>query len=652
MPKQHTLFGRPIPRFTIRRLTVLLFGISVFALAAISTLPSSIPSSPSQSAYHDRKISVANIGDKFSKSVLNPFRQPSHPPPRQKNDTYDGSSWWADWKWLSVPFSSSLTLEEDRALLPPLRDRPLIFCYYDATLKKSREEKDAESELLLTWRRAWWAQGFRPTIISASEAMNNPKYQEFQRMGAEPDMKADMMRWLAWEATGAGLLAEYTVLPMGPSDDPLLSYLRRGEYPQLTRWKGLDGALLAGMETDVNKAIRSLMDRMPVPEKSVMAALGQGSFKVDTSSKALGYYSSKVVEKSYTKVGKHLANGKAKGLGYLNRLINSHLQIAWQNSFPDGIEVLKPLPEHTTTMVSGAFKLAHSLASCPDSPIPSSCPPQLRRCTPCIADSTLMKITTPSQYRNSSRAYTIGTVPHPWTLASLHNMKDSLDVAWIRRESPRDAWLAAVMQDLLGDKVSGDRRVMRFKQAVADEHATAHALWLTAEADIPNDLEWHFGFAIPKQPGEDTKHDHPKDDDKTQKEEKTKKEERTKKDEKTERGKKIEGEEKTSDDDQTDTPAPLSPEEALAKEPILLNRAKRIVALTKATTETRLRASLEAWNLADTEAWKFCRAFLARRSMERVQWEKDEEKYSGGAGSEKGRSSWSRWRDSKEKKED
>lgn len=623
MPKQHTLFGRPIPRITVRRLTFLLFGISLFALAAISTLPSSIPSSPSQAANHDRKYSVTKIGDSISKSVFNPFRQPSHPPPRQKNDTYDGSSWWADWKWLSVPFSSSLTLDEDRALLPPLRERPLVYCYYDATLKKSRDEKDAESELLLTWRRAWWAQGFRPTILSASEAMNNPKYQEVQRMEIDPDLKTDLSRWLAWEAMGGGMLSQYTLLPMGSKEDPLLSYLRRGEYPQLTMWKGIDNGLIAGAETDINSAIRAIMEPETLKaHKTVLAALPAGYIKVDSLSKSLAYYSPEVIAKRYSKVAESIANGRAKGLGSLHRLINSHIQIAWQNSFPEGIWVLKPFPEHTTTMVSGALKLAHSLVSCPDNPIPSSCPPQLPRCKSCSISTSSMKITTPSEYRNSSRAFTIGTVPHPWTLASVHNLRETLDLAWIRRESPRDAWLAAVMQDLLGSSVSADRRVMRFKQAVADEHDAAHALWLTAEADIPNDLDWHFGFTIPKQPVEKTKPP-PKE------KEKTKKQERTDKNE------------------EAPETHELTPEEALAQEPILLNRAKRIVALTKPTAETRLRASLEAWNLADTEAWKFARAFLARRGMEREQWEKDEAKYSGGAGSEKGRSAWSRWRDSK-----
>ena len=37
-----------------------------------------------------------------------------------------------------------------------------------------------------------------------------------------------------------------------------------------------------------------------------------------------------------------------------------------------------------------------------------------------------------------------------------------------------------------------------FEQAVVDGYANTYAIWLKAEADIPSDLEWQFGFRIPK----------------------------------------------------------------------------------------------------------------------------------------------------------
>jgi hypothetical protein len=39
--------------------------------------------------------------------------------------------------------------------------------------------------------------------------------------------------------------------------------------------------------------------------------------------------------------------------------------------------------------------------------------------------------------------------------------------------------------------------------------------------------------------------------------------------------------------------------------------------------------AVEQWNLADTEAWKFSRAWSARRRVERKIWEEEEHKYSG-----------------------
>ena len=617
MPKQLTLFGRPIPRFTARRLTFLLLSLSLIAISCILFLTSGIPSTPSLSQY-DHKITIPHIPESIAKSRLNPFRQPSHAPPRQKNDSFRGSKWWADWKWLSVPFSSSVTLDEDRALLPPMQKRPPIYCYYDATIKKTRAEKDAESDLLLTWRRAWWAQGFRPVILSAAEAINNPTYDALQRIQVDADVKTELMRWLAWSTMEGGLLAHYTLLPMAPQDAPLLVYLRRGEYPALASWQDLGTSLYAGQKADVDKAISSLMDPSVLSEaNTVESLLREDLFSVEKPPTSLAHYDAAVIEKKYSKVAEGFTKSRAQGLQSLNSLINTHLHITWQNNFPEGIEVLKPLPLHSTTMISGAFKLAHSLAACSESPMPGSCPPNKPKCTPCVS-RTPMNIITPSRYHNSTHLFTIGTVPHPWTVALVTNLREDFDISWIRRDSPRDPWLASVTQSLLGTGVSGNLRIMRFKEAVAGEYATAYSLWRTAERDIPAGIDWYFGFAIPKHPLDDGKARSPVPADYL-----------------------VKGKEKNPDKGN----GPVPTEEDLLREPALLQRAKEMLTLAKPGPELTLRGSLEAWNLADTEAWKFVGAFQARKALEREKWEKDEAKYSGGAGTESGRDAWSRWLD-------
>ncbi|KAK2598126.1 hypothetical protein QQS21_005758 [Conoideocrella luteorostrata] len=623
MPRQLVLFGQLIPRFTARRLTLILLGLSVFAITLILTLTSAIPSSPSLSVY-DTKIAshvahLPHVGDSLSKSFLNPFRQKSHPPPHNEKDEHAGSSWFADWTWLKVPFSSIITVDEDRALLPPLKPRQPIYCYYDATIKKTSEEKDAESGLLLTWRRAWWAQGFRPIVLSAAEAMNNPSYDIIQRLQMDAEFKADLMRWLAWETMDGGILTRYTLLPTVPKEDPLLAHMRRGEWPHLTRWKDLDDSLFTGQKDQVKSAIKAIIDTEPAKlkqVKNIIAGAPDEIFKVDKANMPLAAYTPAIVEKRYARVAETLQKNKAAGLISLNKLITTHLHVAWQNRFSDGIEVLKPHPDHMSTLVGNALQLARELASCSDSPMPSTCPPNMPKCTPCVAMSPL-PVTTPERFHNTSKVFTIGTVPHPWTLALIRDMRQSFNVSWIRQESPRDSWVVTVTQALLGTGVSSTTRLMRLKEAVAGDYSTAHSLWIAAEKDMPSDMSWYFGFAIPKTGLDFGQAQAPVPADRQP--------------------------DKKKQPHRNVGPV-VSPEERATEQP-LIDDAKRVIALKKPTYETKLRASLEAWNMADAEIWKFVRAFQSRRHQEREQWEKTEAKYSSGSGTEKGRSAWNRWQD-------
>ena len=609
MPKILGLFGRAVPRLGTRRISFLLISISLFAvLSLVFTLPGGLPDGPSLSRYTDHKFSVTlpnlkDVKDRFSSDrFLNPFKQPSHPPPRQKNDTFEESSWWTNWKWLT-PFSSTLTLDEDRSLLPPLAARPPVYCYYDVTAKQDAETKDAESELLLTWRMAWWAKGFTPIVLSAAEAMNNPHYDTLQRIELEPVVKAELMRWLAFENMGGGLISHYTVLPMGPYEDPLLRFLRRGEYPTLTRWKELGTSLFVGSQEIIGQFLKALLEK-PAEElkemKDVTALVPDTTFFTDARPDSLAYYSQSTLEKAHPKIAEEIAANRPKGLLTLNKLMNAHLHVMWQNVFSEGIAVLKPYPEHTTELVADAMELATLLVHCPDNPEPGSCPPNYPTCSGCAPGR--VKISTPEQYNNASTLFTIGTVPHPYTLATLRDMRDSIDVNWIRGQA-RDPWLTAVTKKVLGEKVGGGARVTHLKAVMAGEPSSpAHSIWLTAEKEPPSDMSWYLGFVLPQNATS-----------------------------------------AAGDDKEDSTPAET------VKERDVLNKALRVSASTD-EKDVKVREAIEAWNLADTEAWKFARAFLARRTVERMGWEEEERQYIDGAGSEKGRHMWNRWWDKLEDK--
>ena len=335
MPVQHTLFGRPIKPMHPRKLAILLGSVAVFAvLTLVFTLPQSIPTGPSLNSFAHHRIAIPKLPSTLSPSILNPFRQVAHAPPVQKNSTSGEASWYSNWSWLT-PFSSSFTLDENRSILPPLRERPPIYTYYDYTMKKDEEMRNAENALLLTWRRAWWAQGFKPVILSPSEAMRSPFYTELQMKNVEDPLKNAISRWLAWESMGTGILCETLLFPMGDHSDPLLSYLRRGEYPVLTRFDNLGRGLFAGSKIDITAAIKQALANPGLKNaKDFISAVEPETFEIDPKHDSLAYYSRATVKEKYSKIADEVNEGGAKGLATLNKLIAAHLVCFYRPYIP------------------------------------------------------------------------------------------------------------------------------------------------------------------------------------------------------------------------------------------------------------------------------------------------------------------------------
>lgn len=145
-----------MPKVSFRSLSL----ITAAALALLFLLSSSTRQVASEAAHAVRPTKLLDVPI-WHFSV--------HKPPQQINSTSEDASWYSDWRWLN-PFSSSVTLDEDRALLPPLPERPFIYTYYDTTITKDKEAQKIDKETLLTWRRAWWAKGFRPVVLTQAEA--------------------------------------------------------------------------------------------------------------------------------------------------------------------------------------------------------------------------------------------------------------------------------------------------------------------------------------------------------------------------------------------------------------------------------------------------------------------------------------------------
>jgi hypothetical protein len=553
-------------------------------------------------------------------SVPNPFKPSAHKPPVQANSTttsaYGAIEWFSDFKWRN-PFSSSVTLDENKALLPPLRERPPIYTYYDVPGKQDKDVAVAENRLILAWRRAWWAQGFKPVVLSRAEAMHHPQYQLFQRMKLDSKIHFEVMRWLAWGHMGGGVLVNWLALPMAEYQNPMLSFLRRSEYPKLSRVQSLDNNVFFGERTAVDDAIKKVMNNELLKnvtanrEKLIKLANKEGGpvvnllaskdVAVDPKADGIASYNMATISSKYKTVADKLTNTtQAEGLDLLANLVNSHLHLTWQEQHPEGAAIVKPLPEHTTALMYEATDIARNLTQCPTSPMPKTCPPNRPKCTPCDANKA-MKLQVFPEFVNTTKFFTIGTVPHPYTLTSLHYTRDTLDSNFLRNKAQRDLWIKELTKKSIPSQHTESYRVLQFKELVAA--APAHTLWLTAERITQDDLDWIFGFTLPQLASNTTEPTSPSKDS------------------------------ELIIFPRPEAPKPIEGQEVpdkiwIEKEEDRLKKAREALQ-TKDKAVKAMVDAVEQWNLADTEGWRFSRAFSARRRVERKVWEDEEKKYAG-----------------------
>ncbi|KAL5362481.1 hypothetical protein BJX96DRAFT_154030 [Aspergillus floccosus] len=589
-----------IPHRSTTLITTVLFV--ALLLLIFSSSPSPDPDSGKEEASGPAKYLPHPKFPSLSDLHLPSFHPTAHTPPEtQPNSTSGESKWLSNWAWIN-PFSSSITLDENRSVLPPLRNRPYVYTYYEPNKANDKDAENADAQLLLAWRRAWFAQGFRPVILGRGEAMNSEFYHIVQTLEVKGKLEKELYSWLAWSHMGDGLLADWRCFPMARYDDPTLSYLRRGSDPAfITRFAHIDSGLFAGEKKRIHDATNEVINRLQdksQPKSSILDLVPAEFFKTEEQS-SIAYYSSASVHTNFPSLAEKMMSAPTEGRLALVDLINSHLHSTFHNSFPAGIAVLKPFADHTTALVEPALRLSKALAQCPGSPKPDSCPPNRRTCHPCDPEKP-MHVSQPTTYRNTTQVFTIGTLPHPFTLISLQQNSVEVTTRHIRRETERDPWLMEVTKEHLGGELAGSARAIVLKKAVADDAIVGTSLWMTVESlppeagqalpsDLLDEFEWQLGFKIPRTTNVDAKN---------------------------------EGEAK--DSMQNANPS----KEGVEKEYEILKQAREILN-SKEAPRIGIKEVAEAWNLADTEIWRFVRAYRARSVVERKKWEEEEKDFIG-----------------------
>ncbi|KAL8689669.1 MAG: hypothetical protein Q9218_004716 [Villophora microphyllina] len=409
---------------------------------------------------------------------------------------------WQEHEEWHVPFSDIITNDRSVTLIPPSRERPLIYTYYHAQHDNYEQIKAAERKLLLVWKRAWWAKGFEPVILGEAETVKNPLYEKFKSLkNVHASTWNDIRRWLAWEQMGGGVLANWLVVPMDSGEDDVLAFLRGGEFTKITVYEGLGSGLLTGNKTSIRNALETALDSPNLSDLTfLLDLLPSETISTKPQPDSLAYYSSSTLESQYPHVFTAVTYTPPAGLTSLAELITSHLRQTFLNTFTSGIEILAPHNSSTLILAYPALTFANALTTCPSSPLPKSCPPNNPSCTPCSPHNP-HPIKLAESYTNSSTLFTITAVPHPYTLSSLLLQPPStLSVSHIRRTAARDPYLRSTTLKPLGPALSGLYRILDFKRSVASESEGQRNLWLAAEDEAAwakEEIEWRLGFEIP-----------------------------------------------------------------------------------------------------------------------------------------------------------
>ncbi|KAK6535423.1 hypothetical protein TWF694_001883 [Orbilia ellipsospora] len=570
------LFGRRLSPVRLIIYTFLI-GVTVTFFSSLSSIP--VPESAAASLEK-----IQNKGKEIFGPHLEGWVGPgAHRAPEPTNGTASTSSWYEHWSWLN-PFASSQDYSENRTILPPLPKRCPIYAYYDQDIKSS-VQTHTDDAVMLAWRRAWWAAGFEPIILNPTDAKRHGLYNKVKlQLGKDNDkLEYNILRWLAWDRMGSGLLSDFRIFPMPVPSDPVLPFLRRCEFGMsITRFQTLGSGLFAGSSPIIKSVVTNITssDLAKVGNNVTSPAdMATDLFTVDDKPKSIAYYARNTVAEKYRNLP----------AGNLPRLINAHLHAHFLSLYPKGISILNPIHPNSDVLTHESYELAQKLVVCPESPFPVSCPPHVEdgRCQLCDGKT---KIQLTKDYKNTTDVFTLGYAPHPLTLQAFVSGAVVRDLKSIRRNSTRDMFLKSVTNEIAEKGTGAGYRGVKMKEVVAASLSSTldrkpvtgftDSIWATVEKGWDaKGVEWVLGFTLPD---------------------------------------KI-------------SPLPvMNQEKGVVDLHTRILSDSRVAVLAGTTGLKRFRAAIEGWSLRDFEFWRFVKAFEERRATEREEWLKREKGFGKG----------------------
>ncbi|KAK9352136.1 hypothetical protein V1523DRAFT_414803 [Lipomyces doorenjongii] len=511
-----------------------------------------------------------------------------------------------------TPFSFSVSSAgSDVAVLPQLHDRCPVYTFYDRDLAAAAGRNTTiEERLIAVWRQAFWALGFKPTVLDLSHSKRSRLYNSINELNLEGESKIDVMRFLAWSANPTGILTTNRVVPMTtwPTENTW-RFWRSCQFGLLTTYKDVGSGFIVGSQQAVDEYVARTFAHA---SRGKIVSAAQSLFHIEPKTDFLAQYSPDFVLKNY----EGLPEEK------LPDLINAHLHSTFLSRFSEGgISILDPFPESAHAIAFPSLATATALATCPLVEFEAYCPSNIPNCYKCSQSLRKDFIKTVPAIPDSPSTFVMITIPHAMTYLALSHSTSGLTADVVRRETARDMFVRKVTSEIIKEDLGAPYRALELKKMAVASSEVLDAKYISVfesqfafENCLVSDyFRWAVGFNFGPRAAEN-------------------------------------GEEKLSSENQGTfdsvaheigmcLPAPAYIELQKEAERMLDRKVNKgdesSTPLSVSATITAIRdrilskdfdwkqelEMIEAWNMADSELWRFVKALNERAAQEEKIWE-------------------------------
>ncbi|CAN6606487.1 hypothetical protein TRVA0_003S01552 [Trichomonascus vanleenenianus] len=423
------------------------------------------------------------------------------------------------------------------APLPPINNRCPVYTYFEPTEQGAVE---GESQVLEAWKKAWWAYGFKPVVLNATDCKKSPRYEQFMSDNKiSEDFKYMHKKWFAWLGNDAGIYADRRVVPLPTTSEARvwLKNLRDCKFDRPTKYEGMDLDFIHGDITKIQRLLNSLM--AGEAESSVYGSF-EDAFRTDEQP-ALAHYTNHNLNILFSgRMSDRLSLYDAPSK--VASIMNVHAHHEFLRRYPKGVAVVDPFVDFYDDDVTVAaarqhppervFSLpakhkAEHLMKCPSASdvVSASCPPlpavlefaqSLKEndgitdfaspgiapglCgNPCADGQSVKYHSVSSLPLPGSGMYTIIGVPHPLTALAILDRKKEPTTLDARKRLTRDVWLRQFADNYVPlESTSNAHRLFMGKDAIISRPTESNTTWFIWESETPERqqmIDWDLGFS-------------------------------------------------------------------------------------------------------------------------------------------------------------